>query len=138
MRVSLMRIRAVSRRLAITRWVAGLIVLALVSTFTPCCEVYASSPVTHALSDHCHDDATVSHQADDLSGPCGHWLDNYHVSAGLPQAALIPQKVDIGLPWLLAAGVQPPLELILIPRDLTHYPTPPPGALYLLHTRLLL
>lgn len=137
MRISLIRIRAVSRRLAITRWVAGLIVLALVSTFTPCCEVYASSPVTHAFSDHGHD-ATVSHQADDLSGPCGHWLDNYHVSAGLPQAALIPQQVDIGMPWLLAAGVLPPLELILIPRDLTHYPIPPPGALYLLHTRLLL
>ena len=137
MRVSLIRIRAVSRRLAITRWVAGLIVLALVSTFTPCCEVYAAGSVADASSDHGHD-GTASHEAGALDGLCGHWLDNYHVSAGLPQAALIPQKVDIGMPWLLAAGALPPLESILTPLTLSYYPIPPPGALYLLHKRLIL
>jgi hypothetical protein len=112
-------------------------VLALVSTFTPCCEVYAVSHITHALSDHGHD-ATVSHQADDLSGPCGHGLDNYHVSADLSQAALLAQKVDIGLPWLLAIGTPPIFESILIPLNSTHYSTPPPDAFYLLYARLLI
>ena len=136
MRVSLIRIRAAFRRLAITRWLAGLLVLALVLTFTPCCDVLAASPVAHASSDHSHD-GTASHQTDDLNGLCGHWLDNYPVSAGLPQVALFAQKIDIALPWPPAID-PPPLASILTSLPLAYYPIPPPGALYLLHTRLLL
>ena len=137
MRVSLIRICAVSRRLAITHWLAGLLVLALVSTFTPCCEVFAASPVAHTSSGHGHD-GTTSHDVGNVSGSCSHWLDNYHVSAGLPQAALLAQKVDIDPSWFPAVDASPPLESVLFSLGLPHYPIPPPGALYHLHTRLLL
>lgn len=137
MLVSLIRIRVASRRLAVTRWLAGLLVLALVSTFTPCCEVYAASPVTPASSDHGHD-GTASNEAGGLSGLCGHWLDNSPVSAGLPQAILLAQKVDFDMPWLTAIGAPPPLASDILPHDLASHSHSPPGALYLRLARLLL
>lgn len=137
MRVSLIQIRRVSRQLAITRWAAGLLVFALVSTFTPCCEVYAASAVAHASSNHDHDDST-SHGAGPTGGPCGQSLENYPGSALLPQAAMLVQKLDIGTPFLTAIGVTPPLVSTPGPLHPAYHSIPPPDPAHLRDARLLL
>lgn len=120
------------------RLLAAALVLSLVFAFTPCCEVFAvaAMPDAHAPAGHDHaGDAHDGVQSPGQGDPCAAWLDR---SDAVPaKAAAVAQAPAKSVVPVMHA-VLPPAASPVVGRRPFYLPASPPGALYLLHARLLL
>ncbi len=120
------------------RLFAAALVLSLVFALTPCCELSAAPVMPDAHAPAGHDHAGDAHDGVPLPGqsdPCATWLD---------RSDAVPTKADV-MAQAPAKSVVPVMHAALPPatppvvrRRPFYFPASPPGALYLLHARLLL
>lgn len=140
--ISLIRMRTKAARLpGLARGFAAWMAFSLTLAFTPCCEIFAGTPVApeQVASRHAPDaDNFHSHGTGGQRDICGKWLDNASPLALTHDGALTPS-------WDGKAAVPPaPGHYAFASHDPDAvpwrplHPLSPPHALYLRFTRLLL
>jgi hypothetical protein len=139
MTTSLLRLRTRMRRAPLgTRVLAAALVLSLVFALTPCCEIFAAPTVPDAHAPGGHDHSGDAHHDTPPAGqgdPCATWLDRSDMVP--PKAGVLSQAPERSAAPVLHA-VLPPAAPPIIRQRPAYLPASPPGALYLLHARLLL